>query len=106
MNMPEVLSQEEADAALEERTRQHYKATLLIAALLVVCYVIAQAAPPVSEYIAMTVGPALGMTLMVSVMRESFRSRSGSMTPAICLIAFMWIMAVVVSVMALAGQLV
>ena len=106
MNMPEVLSQEEADAVVKARSEQHYTAALLVGVVLVAGYLIAQVAPPVSEYIAMTVGPAIGLTLMVSLLPTSFRSRSGSMTPAICLIAAMWIMAVVVSGLALAGELV
>ncbi len=54
---------------------------------------------------AMMVGSASVLSLYVSALPGSFRSRSGSMTAAVCLIAAMWIAAVVIAALTLMGEL-
>ena len=56
--------------------------------------------------IAVMVGCASVLSAYVAVVPEQFRSRSGSMTTAICLVAFMWVAAAVITAMTLTGQMI
>ena len=47
----------------------------------------------------MAVGAAMGLTLGVSLIPEVFRSRRGSLKPAVCLVTAMWIGAIVTAVL-------
>jgi hypothetical protein len=53
----------------------------------------------------MMVGSAGILSAYVAVMPESFRSRSGSMMTAFCLVAYMWLAAAVITVMILMGEI-
>lgn len=55
--------------------------------------------------VAAMVGSASLLSVFVAVMPENFRTRSGSMMPARCLIAVMWAGAAVIAVMTLTGQI-
>jgi hypothetical protein len=55
--------------------------------------------------IAMVVGCASILSAYVAVLPESFRSRSGSMMTACCLVAAMWVAAAVITVLTLMGEI-
>ena len=54
---------------------------------------------------AVMVGCAGMLSAYVAVLPESFRSRSGSMTAATCLVAGMWVAAAVITALTLMGQI-
>lgn len=54
--------------------------------------------------IAIMVGNASVLSLLVLGLPESFRSRRGSLTPAICLVAAMWLGAAVTTALTLMGE--
>jgi len=54
---------------------------------------------------AVMIGCATGLSAYVAVLPESFRSRSGSMVPATCLVAAMWVAAAVITVLTLMGEI-
>lgn len=54
---------------------------------------------------AVTVGGAALLSAYVATMPESFRSRSGSMAPATCLVAALWVAAAIVTALTLMGEL-
>jgi len=55
---------------------------------------------------AMMIGSALVLSVCVSANPEHFRSRSGSLTPAVGLVTAIWVAAVVMAVLSLTGRLV
>jgi hypothetical protein len=103
VNTDEISNLEKANAILQAWTRQHNRAGLLMAIPLVAGFVLAQSVPPALGNIAMVVGPAIALTLGLFLIPTDFRSRSGSLTPAICLVTGMWIAAVAVAVFSLVG---
>ena len=54
---------------------------------------------------AVMVGCASGLSAYVAVLPESFRSRSGSMMTASCLVAAMWVAAAVITALTLMGEI-
>jgi len=54
---------------------------------------------------AVMVGCASVLSVYVAVLPESFRSRSGSMMTAICLVAAMWVAAAVITALTLMGEI-
>jgi len=54
---------------------------------------------------AVMVGCASMLSAYVAVLPESFRSRSGSMMAATCLVAAMWVAAVVITALTLMGEI-
>ena len=55
--------------------------------------------------IATMVGCATVLSAYVSTFPDRFRSRSGSLTPAVCLVTAMWAAAAVIAVLSLTGGL-
>ena len=55
--------------------------------------------------IAVMVGCASILSAYVAVLPESFRSRSGSMMTASCLVAAMWVAAAVITALTLMGEI-
>jgi hypothetical protein len=55
--------------------------------------------------IALMVGCASMFSVLVAVLPERFRSRSGSMMAATCLVAAMWVGAAVITALALMGEI-
>lgn len=55
--------------------------------------------------IAVMVGCASILSVLVAVLPEQFRSRSGSMMAAICLVAAMWVGAAVITTLTLMGEI-
>ena len=97
-----MLDQQKAHAYLRACTKQHNGAGLLMAVLLLASFVLASA-PPFLGNTAMAGGGALGLTIELFLLPTAFRSRSGSLIPAICLVTGMWIVAVAVAVFSLVG---
>jgi hypothetical protein len=54
---------------------------------------------------AVMVGCASGLSAYVAVLPEHFRSRSGSMMTAICLVAGMWVAAAVITALTMMGAI-
>ena len=55
--------------------------------------------------VAVMVGCASILSAYVAVLPESFRSRSGSMVAATCLVAAMWLAAAVITALTLIGEI-
>ncbi len=68
----------------------------LLSALTVIflCWVLQLGSLPV-----VSVGAAIWFTVFLGFYRDNLRSRSGSLTPAFCLTAFLWLCAAVVVVL-------
>jgi hypothetical protein len=65
-----------------------------------VCFIL-----PRFSNIALMVGCASILSAYVAALPEQFRSRSGSMMTATCLVAAMWVGAVVITAMTLMGEI-
>lgn len=104
LQKPEDLNvPEDANDILQEWNRRHHLAGLYMSIPLVGGVLLAtMCSSPVSD-IAMSIASALGLTVGVSVIPDSFRSRRGSLKPALCLIAVMWLMALLVTIIQLFG---
>ena len=55
--------------------------------------------------VAVMIGSASVLSVYVAVLPEQFRSRSGSMTAATCLVAAGWIAAAVITALTLMGEI-
>jgi hypothetical protein len=97
----EVSDLEKAIAHQQAWTRQQITASLLMAIPLVAGFVLAEFAPAALGNTAIPVGCAIGLTIGVCVIPKDFRSRSGSLTPAISLVTALWISAVSIAVFSL-----
>jgi hypothetical protein len=104
MTTPEVPYLHKAHAFLQEWNRQHYRASILIVIPVLAGFVLAEVPPPVLGNIGMAVGPAIGLTIGLALIPRDFRSRSGSLTPAMWLVAAMWIAALGIVVLSLIGR--
>ena len=67
---------------------------------LAVCFIL-----PRYSGIAVMVGCASILSAYVAVLPEHFRSRSGSMKAATCLVAAMWVAAAVITALTLMGEI-
>ncbi len=59
--------------------------------------------PSVYSDVVMAVAPTIALTTGIILIPEDFRSRRGSLTSAFCLVAAMWIVAVIVVLVRLLG---
>jgi hypothetical protein len=103
MKTIEAQNLEEASEFLREWTRKHHKAALFMAVPLILGFLAARIVPSALESIPMAVGSAIGLSMGVCLLPNDFRSRSGSLMPAICLVAAIWIAALVTTVFSLLG---
>ena len=92
--------------ALLQRLRAQQETKLGI--LLLVCnvvllFILPQYFPSPFDSIAMGIGAAISFTIFFFLKPESLRSRRGSLIPAICLVAAMWLFAAVTTVISLIG---
>ena len=99
MTTSEVQNFEKANAILRAWTKRHNEAALSIASPLIASFILARFFPSAFGTVAMAVGAAMGLTLGVSLIPEVFRSRRGSLKPAVCLVTAMWIGAIVTAVL-------
>lgn len=104
MMAPEGSDLQKADAIQKVWSRQHNRAAVLMAIPLLAGFACARFAPPVLGNIGMAVGPAIGLTIALALIPRDFRSRSGSLTPAIWLVAAMWVAAAVITALTLIGE--
>ena len=99
----ELNDPEDANAAQQEWNRRQHLAGLYMAIPLVAGFLLAtEFSSPVNE-IAMSIASAVALSVGVSVIPDSFRSRRGSLVPAFCLIGAMWAMALLVTLVLLVG---
>jgi len=103
METSEVQTLEKANAILRTWTRQHNQAAVLMAIPLVAGFIMRSSFPSALTDVVMTVAAAISLTTGVLLIPEDFRSRRGSLTPAICLVAAMWAAALIVALFCLIG---
>ena len=87
-----------------DRTRQQNRATLLMVFTLVIIFILPQFIPAPFGEMVMGFGATISFTAYVLLQPDSFRSRSGSLMQAICLVTAMWILLVVVTALKLIGR--
>jgi len=104
MSIRQVADLQEGNRGLQDWRKQHHRAALLMAVPLAVGFALARFAPPAVGNIAMAFCPAISLTAGLSVIPADFRSRSGSLTPALCLVTAMWVVAIGAAVFSLAGR--
>ena len=92
-----------ANAILQTWTRRHNQAGVLMAIPLVAGFVMMSLLPSALSDIVMAVAPASALTTGMFLIPEDFRSRRGSLTPAICLAAAMWAAALIVALFRFIG---
>jgi hypothetical protein len=100
METSEVQNLKKANAILQTWTRRHNRAGILMAIPLVVGFIVINVFPSALSDIILTVAPAIALTTGILSIPEAFRSRRGSLTTAICLVAAMWAAALLVTLFA------
>lgn len=95
MTTPEAANMQKASAILRALNKQHKKTAALMAIPLLAGFACAQFAPPVLGSIAIALAPAAALTIGLALIPTDFRTRTGSLTPAICLVAALWLCAAV-----------
>jgi hypothetical protein len=103
MESGEVQALKKANAILRTWTRRHNQVGVLIAVPLVAGFIMVSLLPSAFSDTVLAVAPAIGLTTGVFLLPEDFRSRRGSLTSAICLVAAMWAMALIVALFRLLG---
>jgi len=100
MKTTDVQHIEEAKAAfLAARTKEQTKSAFLCMLVLFVIFVLPHFLPAPFGQIVMGVGGAAGFSAYFAMYPQSLRSRSGSMTAAFCLLAFLWLGAAVTTLL-------
>jgi len=96
MKTNEVQKIEETKAAfLAAQTKQQTKAAFLCLLALFVIFILPRLVPAPIGLIIMGVGGAASFSAYFCLFPQTLRSRSGSLVPAFCLLAFIWLCAVV-----------
>jgi len=103
MKASEVQNLETAAVFLREQEKEQYKGAISVALTIVVIFILPEFVPSPFDVIVMGFGSAILLTALVLSKPASFRSRSGSLIPAICLGAAMWLFAAVTTVISLIG---
>jgi hypothetical protein len=83
------------DALRNDSKKQSLFAVLTVISL---CLIVPFATLPIRS-----IGGAVWFSVFLGLFPDALRSRSGSLTPALCLAAFVWLCAAVVVVMPLMG---
>ena len=105
MKTNEAQKNEETKAAfLAAQTKQQTKAAFLCLLALFVVFVVPRFVPAPFGLIVMLVGGAASFSASCYLFPQSLRSRSGSLTPAFCLLAFVWLCAAVTILLSLVGR--
>jgi MFS superfamily sulfate permease-like transporter len=104
MKAPETHSMEAAIAFFREHAKQQRKATLLMVLTIVLLFILPHFIPSPFDGMVIGFGSAIVLTTCVYRQPHSFRSRSGSLTMAICLVAALWLCAVIGTVFSLIGR--
>ena len=106
MKTTDPINKEMAKATLLQRLRTRQEAKvgiLLLVCAVVVLFILPEFFPSPFDSIAMGIGGAISFTIFFFLLPESLRSRRGSLIPAICLVAAMWLLAAVTTVISLIG---
>ena len=103
MERSEMQSLKRANDISRTWTRRHNQAGVLMAIPLVAGFIIMSLLPSSLSDIIMAVAPAIALTTGIFLIPEDYRSRRGSLTSAICLVATMWAVALVVALFRLLG---
>ena len=105
MNDPSVESSESGLAVRQQAQHRRQVQVGLVSVVFVVVtlFVVPEYLPAPWDAIAMGIASAAGLTVLVCWIPESFRSRSGSLIPALCLVAALWFLAVITTVVSLIG---
>ena len=98
-----VRALEAGRAWQRENNKQQNKVALLLIPTIVVIFILPQYFQSPFDSIAMGIGAAISFTIFFFLEPESLRSRRGSLIPAICLVAAMWLFAAVTTVISLIG---
>ena len=88
----------------QAQNRQQYQAALMVIITMVACGILLASPSYLSARYAcmvMSIGPAIYMTVYLYLYPNSLRSSSGSLFTAVCLVAFLWLSAVGVTVASL-----
>ena len=97
---------EEAKVAfLVAHTKQQTKAALSCLLVVFVVLVLPRFVPPPFGGIVMAIGAAASFTACFSLYQQSLRTRNGSQVLAYCLLAFMWLSAVILTLLSLTGKI-
>lgn len=105
MNTSDPRHIEAAKAAfIREFNRQHLRTGLLLGCMLAIVLVVYRGLPPPWNGVGMACGSAIYMTGFLMLRPDSLRSRTGSRLPAIGLVSFLWLIAILSLVVALLGQ--
>ncbi|MFO0808359.1 MAG: sigma factor [Gemmataceae bacterium] len=92
-----VLVQKTATLTMKKVVTHPYFAVVCFVAL---CFIL-----PRYGGVAVMVGSALVLSVLVAVLPEQFRIRSGSIRAAVCLVAATWAGAVVITALTLMGEI-
>lgn len=94
MKTNDVQNVEDPNAAfLAAQAKQQTKSSLLCLFVLSVTFVLPRFVPTPFSQVVMGFGAAVGFSAYLATFPESLRSRSGSLTPAYCLLVFVWLCA-------------
>jgi hypothetical protein len=105
MKTTEAQKIEEAKAAfLAAQTKRQTEAAFLCMLTLFVIFVLPRFVPAPFGQIIMAVGGAALFSAYFYLFPQTLRSRSGSLTPAFCLLAFVWLCAAVTTLVSLIGR--
>jgi hypothetical protein len=104
MNTTEVQRIEEAKASfLAAQTEQQVRAAYLGMLALFVIFVLPRFVPAPFDQIIMVAGAAASFSAYFCLFPQTLRSRRGSLAPAFCLLAFVWLCAAVTILLSLLG---
>ena len=105
MNEPSTHASDAAMAARQQtQNRQQTQAGLVLVVVAVATlFILPEYLTPPYDVMSMGFGSAAILTVFLYLYPESFRSRGGSLVPAFCLVAALWLLAVVSTVLSLIG---
>ena len=104
MKSSEVEDMEKAVAFLKAHNREQIRSVLAMALTVAIVLVLPHFVPSPFDGMVMGFGSAICLTAYVWLKPDTFRSRSGSLTTAKCLVAELWLFAVVGTAFSLAGS--
>jgi len=100
----EMVRALEAERAWQrENNKQQNNVALLLIPTIVVMFILPQYFQSPFDSIAMGIGTAISFTIFFFLEPESLRSRHGTLIPAICLVAAIWLFAAVTTAISLIG---
>ena len=105
MNEPSTHACDDAVIARQQTlNRQQTQAgVVLIVVTVATLFILPQYMPPPYDGMSMSFGSAAILTIFVYLYPESFRSRGGSLVPALGLVAALWLSAAVTTALSLIG---